>query len=354
MNGVAESHPNSSALRGLILGTAIGDSLCLPYEGMTAARSERRLGRLGLRHSLVAGRGMLSDDTEHTSMVARAFLTSRGDPAEFERAFARLLRNWFLCLPPGIGLGTARACLKLCVGANPSNSGVRSAGNGPAMRAGILGLLARSDDSLRDLVARCTRVTHTDPRAIEGAWIVAACAGIAGGTPHDERIAAIFDLVLPNIQCEELRTGLESAVGVGMGQHDARQVATLLGCTRGVSGYVCHTVPVAIAVWLQHPQDFRGAMQAVISLGGDTDTVGAIAGGLVGAGTGEEGIPGEWLDGLADWPISTAWLRALADATERGTAAPPLFWPAVPVRNILLLLIVLAHGFRRLIPERSI
>ena len=56
---------------GVLLGTAVGDAIGLPFEGLSPARVARRLSRGPLNHSLVFGRGMISDDTEHVCMVAR-------------------------------------------------------------------------------------------------------------------------------------------------------------------------------------------------------------------------------------------------------------------------------------------
>ncbi len=60
-----------SAITGAILGTAAGDALGLPYEGL---RPGERRGLLGEpdRHRLLVGRGMVSDDTEHACMTMQA------------------------------------------------------------------------------------------------------------------------------------------------------------------------------------------------------------------------------------------------------------------------------------------
>ncbi len=60
---------------GVLLGTAVGDAIGLPHEGLHPQRIAQRLERGPLRHALLLGRGMLSDDTEHASMVARATAT---------------------------------------------------------------------------------------------------------------------------------------------------------------------------------------------------------------------------------------------------------------------------------------
>ncbi len=142
-------HPH---LLGCILGTAVGDAIGLPREGVGRRRGERLFGSSPLEHRLILGRGLCSDDTEHTIMVAQALTATGGSPQAFARNFAWRLRWWFLRLPAGVGLGTLRACLKLWVGVKPHRSGVRSAGNGPAMRSALLGLAARNDQHLARLV----------------------------------------------------------------------------------------------------------------------------------------------------------------------------------------------------------
>lgn len=116
-----------------------------------------------------------------------------------------------------------------------------------------------------------------------------------------------------------------------------------------MTGYVHHTVPMCLYTWLRSPHDFRRVIGDVVALGGDADTTGAIAGALAGATVGAAGIPAEWL-AIADWPRSTGWIRALAAQVEVGGAPIRLWWPAVPLRNLAFLAVVLATAFRRLLP----
>jgi ADP-ribosyl-[dinitrogen reductase] hydrolase len=118
----------------------------------------------------------------------------------------------------------------------------------------------------------------------------------------------------------------------------------------GVSGYVNRTVPVALAAWLRQPGDMRAAVESVVVLGGDTDTTGAIAGALVGATVGSNGVPGEWLAGIAEWPRSVAWVRRLGERLDSGGPPVPLLWPALPVRNAVFAVVVVCHALRRLLP----
>lgn len=113
---------------------------------------------------------MVSDDTEHTCMVAQALIVSGGDIRLFSRSLAWRLRFWLLGLPAGIGLATLRALVKLWLGFPASRSGVFSAGNGPAMRAAIIGAaFGGRPERMRGLARTSTRLTHTDPKAERGA-----------------------------------------------------------------------------------------------------------------------------------------------------------------------------------------
>jgi ADP-ribosylglycohydrolase len=350
-----------SVLAGVLLGTAVADALGLPREGLCRERARRLFGPPPLRHRLVLGRGLVSDDTEHTCLVAQALLRRPGDAGAFARSLAWGLRWWLLRLPAGVGRATARSVLKLWAGFPPERSGVFSAGNGPAMRAALLGVCLRDEEALRAHVRASTRLTHTDPRAERGALLVALAArhGAARGPQEvdagaflaEARAAAEGDAELAGLLMrleEHLRRGATAA-----------EWADALGQRRGVSGYVYHTVPVALYGWLRWPGDFRRAVEEVIALGGDADTTGAITGALCGATAGTGRIPTEWLADLVDWPLSVRWMRALAgrlaeqypEVGEGQRRGPPrLFWPGLLPRNLLFLLVVLAHGFRRLLP----
>ena len=350
-------------IAGSLLGTAVADALGLPREGLSPERARRIFGD-DLQHALLFGHGMVSDDTEHTCLLAQALLSSRGDCDRFARAVAWKLRFWMLGLPAGVGLGTARAIAKLWMGFSPAKSGVYSAGNGPAMRAPILGVCHASDPEARRAFGRvAARITHSDERAFRAADLVAFAAGHAATRAPADIDAIAFLRAAEDAQPDadaELREILESMRAHIHRGASVREFAVALGQERGVSGYAYHSVPVAVYGWLTHPGDFRAAVSEVVRLGGDSDTTGAIVGGIIGAGVGLSGIPREWVEGLSEWPRSVAWMEVLADRLARRfptDAAPdltvsevPIAWPAILPRNLLFLAIVLGHGFRRLLP----
>jgi ADP-ribosylglycohydrolase len=339
---------------GCILGTAIGDAVGLCAEGMSRRRLTRFYPDLDGPHFLF-GRGMTSDDTEHTCMLAQALLVSGGDVNRFARRLAWRMRFWLLGLPAGIGRATLRAILKLWLGFPPDKSGVFSAGNGPSMRSALLGVCFGDDpQKLQDHVRASTRLTHTDPKAEHGALAVALAAHHAACGRVD-----------PGSFCRALRERLRTdaaefmtlveraAAGAEVGT-STEAFAESLGLTWGVSGYTYHTVPVALHAWMRHPQDFRAAVRAVVRCGGDTDSTGAITGAIVGAGVGQAGIPTDWLARLWEWPRSVAWMERLGrELSQAGGNPRPALWlnlPGLLVRNLAFFVLVLIHAARRLGP----
>ena len=81
---VATPVDSRDAIAGAILGCAVGDAVGLPYEGLSRRRGVRLLGTPD-RHRFVFGHGMVSDDTEHSCMVAQALCASPTDADEFAR-----------------------------------------------------------------------------------------------------------------------------------------------------------------------------------------------------------------------------------------------------------------------------
>jgi ADP-ribosyl-[dinitrogen reductase] hydrolase len=297
-------------------------------------------------------------------------LRSGGDRHRFRRSLAWRLRWWFLAGPAGIGKATLLACVKLWFGVPSHTSGVKSAGNGPAMRAAILfaaagcpqepdGLDCLYEPGFRPWIGDSTRLTHIDRQADDGAWVLWLTARLAGRTRdaiNHHHLCFWDPRMLPFQEDSDIGRNLLAIRPTFEANLSVAEFAAELKLTRGVTGYIAHTVPVAIYAFLRHPDDYRTAVESVIRLGGDTDTVAAITGALVGARVGKAGIPKEWLDRWADWPRSVAWMEKLAlklaDGKWRETPQPavPLAWWAVPFRNLLFFLVVLGHLFRRLLP----
>jgi ADP-ribosylglycohydrolase len=294
-------------------------------------------------------------------MVMQSLLGSRGDLDLFKRDLARRLKFWLLGIPAGVGLATLKSIFKLIVGFSPDNSGIYSAGNGPAMRSAIFGLYAGKDvTKLKTLVRISTHVTHTDPKAEDGALAIALAAQYAARRAVEQfEMQEFFTVLRDNLLNIDLLEML-AAVEMGLGQNlSSVQMADSFGFEKGVSGYIVHTVPMAIFCWLKNINNFRNAIEDVILLGGDTDTMGAIVGALAGATLGANQIPKEWQSGIKDFPFSVNMMRKLSmqlstqvienSTIINGDLLSLYFLSRIP-RNIFFTIVILLHGLRRLFP----
>lgn len=342
---------------GCILGTAVGDALGLPYEGLSPERATCLFPKRDSYH-FILGRGMVSDDTEHTCFVAEALLSAKGDPDRFEKHLARSFRHWLIGLPAGVGLATLKSIIRLWLGFSPARSGVFSAGNGPSMRSALLGVVyGNRPDVLRKFVMRAIRITHSDPKAYYGALTV-ALAAYRGTCARHTSPADFVGLVAESLSGEaadEFIDLIQRAARSAEKHESLSEFTESIGCSGGISGYTYHSIPCVIQTWLRFQRDYRSAVLEMISAGGDTDTTAAIVGAIVGACVGKAGIPEPWLSGLIEWPRTMRWMEDLGDALakglDNGQGIPPrVFFPGILLRNVALALIVLFHGFRRLMP----
>ena len=356
----AMNAPRQQAITGCLLGTAVGDALGLACEGLSRRRQRKMLPQL-LGYKFLFGKGMTSDDNEHTCMLAQALIRTAGvQPDALEKAFAAnlawRLRFWLLGLPAGIGLATLRSILKLWMGFPATRSGVFSAGNGPAMRVALIGVCYGDDsEKLRTLVRAATRVSHTDPKAEYGALAVTLAAHFAARNA-DVKPAEYLACMQQHIDDAEFIALVRNVTDSVTRGESAETFADSIGCSTGVSGYMYHTIPCVLHVWLTHQSDYRAAVTTMIRLGGDADTTATIIGGIVGARVGKAGIPQEWLRDLCEWPRTVAWMEALGErlaacittgADTRGLWVNPL---KLLLRNIIFMIVVLLHGFRRMLP----
>jgi ADP-ribosylglycohydrolase len=205
------------------------------------------------------------------------------------------------------------------------------------MRAPIIGVYWADDPVRREAhVLASTHMTHRHPLADDGALLVAHAA--AG--------ARSLVTLIASCRTQEFRSMLQRLEQPLERGDSVMQVASTLGLGQGVTGFILHTVPIALYAWLRHPDDFRRAVEDAIACGGDTDTTAAIVGALAGASLGADAIPHDWLAGIWEWPRSVRWLRRLAQS-DRPLG---LFVPGLLIRAVVQMAIVLGHGFRRLAP----
>lgn len=311
-------------IHGLLLGVAIGDALGLPRENLCRRLGLKMFGRGPLRYQLSRGRGFYSDDTQLMLLTAQALLKSRGDGKAFRRIFQKRLSWYLLSVPVGAGRATLLSAAKCWLMRLRLPSGVNSAGNGAATRALINALAIHgTGHRLSRWVDSSTKLTHTHPLASDGCQVLAALADY-GATcnpkkfDHQVALAVAIDASsMAEIQhkLRELQSFLEQ-------RRSPRAVARHFGWNRQVSGFIVPTTIMAAYCWLRYPSDFRRAVESAVLLGGDTDSVAAIVGGLVGAHVGARCLPAELVNGISGISHGPAWIEELAERLSHWPHGP--------------------------------
>jgi poly(ADP-ribose) glycohydrolase ARH3 len=179
-----------------------------------------------------------------------------------------------------------------------------SYGNGAAMRVAPVGLLFRDvPDRLQEQARLSALPTHQHPLGIEGAQLLAHAVALSSSSGTVERVAFLSALAA-GCSSEAFRTRLERAINL-----PALEDLALLG--NGIQAL--ESVVTAIAAFAHTPGSYADTIANVILLGGDTDTLAAMAGAVSGAFLGWQAIPPHLLDLLEDTDKGRSYLTELAD-----------------------------------------
>lgn len=303
---------------GCVLGGAVGDALGAPFEGLWS-RSIPPAAELLADYAEFEGfpRGQYTDDTQLTVATLQSIVRTGGvNPADIARSIARLWRSQVVVGPGG---ACTAAADRLLAGGHWSECGeqVGQAGNGTAMRTAALGLffLPRSGE-LAEAVADVSLITHRDGRSVAGGVAVAAAARLLAAQPDvtaDALCGTVAGAMEPfHPQFAGLVAGLPAQLA-GNPADVLDYVAWSGGPEREfdeviITPYVVPTVLASLWAITRFPGSWCDAVAAVIGLGGDVDTLGAIVGGLMGARLGLGAIP----DHLTRGVLHTNRLRVLA------------------------------------------
>jgi ADP-ribosylglycohydrolase len=291
-------------------GLAIGDALGMPTQLLSRQQITQRWGPLldGFEpappwHPIAAGMpaGAVTDDTEQAVLLGRLLLSGPLDPRELAAALVAWERDMAgrgsLDL---LGPSTRRAIDAVLGGTPPEEAGVHGDTNGAAMRVTPVGIKAALDDprALVDAVQAASLVTHNTSVALAGAAAVAAAvsAGVSGGGS----VAAATDAAVGAARmgaerghwvagadvAERIRwaTGLIAGLPI---QEAAEVIYSLVGTSLATQ----ESVPAAFAVLSAVPGDPWRACLLAASLGGDSDTIAAMAGAIGGAVHGLAAFP---------------------------------------------------------------
>jgi poly(ADP-ribose) glycohydrolase ARH3 len=279
-----------SKFLGCLIGTAIGDALGARWEGRGMSRSEDIVSLAEKLEQLI-----YTDDTHMTIGIAESLMESKGFNGE--HMAQTFIKNYDAEPWRGYGPGPPRIFGMIKSGEawdSAANGLYRggSFGNGSAMRVAPVGLLySRNLEKLREIAYRSSSITHSHELGREGAAIQACAVALALNTPADEDIdRAVFLSSLQNFIRDRLYKEKIAQMRELLDERDKEKVVAVLG--NGIEAP--RSVPTAIYCFLSQPQSYKDTVIYAISLGGDTDTIAAMAGAISGAYLGIEAIPSKW------------------------------------------------------------
>ncbi|MCF6439876.1 ADP-ribosylglycohydrolase family protein [Pseudoalteromonas luteoviolacea] len=261
---------------GCFKGLAIGDALAASYEG---GPIERLLWRFLGRTK--TGQRRYTDDTQMSIDIVQSFLTCKHvDQTHLAQTFANSYR-W----SRGYGPSAANLLKGIKNGGsweqlNRKKFAEGSMGNGAAMRAPIVALCSLScDDGLVDYVSKSAEITHAHPQAIEGAQLIAHATRLALiGVENVGILQTLCASAVTPIYKLKLSKCLEFVV------NGKAQPAQVIKAELGNGMLASESCITALYfAFMYRRLAFSEMLQAICDLGGDADTIAAMAGAIWGA-----------------------------------------------------------------------
>ena len=338
--------PRFSRAYGALAGLALGDALGMPTQAMSPQQIQTVYGHVT---GLVDGdksqpyapgmaAGSVTDDTEQALLIASLLLKGHGsglnlDASEFSHALLAwedsMIERGSLDL---LGPSTKAALERVRAGENPLRVGGEGTTNGAAMRVTPIGIAASTSDRqlFADAVWSSCQVTHATRQGFQSAALVAAAVSLgidAGAADVTDLLwkAVAFVRSLPERGAWSPEPDVVAAThrALKLAAQPASSLEWLAGQI-GTAVASAQAIPMAFALLARDPSP-RALLQAA-NLGGDTDTIGAIAGAILGASLGVEVFDAYGLAQVEqvsqlDLPSVATDLLALRDR-EGGGAAP--------------------------------
>ena len=299
---------------GCIVGLAVGDALGYPAEFRKRAQILREIGPDGICDfiALTDPRftrpfffgpghppGTFTDDTQMTIAVAEALLHCGDcDLDELMNEMARRFVVWSRSSENNRAPGATcmEGCENLASGVPWRQAGIAdSKGCGSAMRVAPIGLIYEDLDKIAEVARALSLLTHGHDAALEGAAAAACMVALARQdaspdeiyseidrrcSPNSSDFAAVWRRLPEFVRHPPEEVLVEGALGEGWVAEEA--VASALYC------------------YWRHPVDYVKAVLTAVNTDGDSDSIAAITGSVLGAKLGIESIPEDWRKRVED------------------------------------------------------
>ena len=314
--------PRFSHAHGALAGLALGDALGMPTQAMSPEQIRAVYGHIT---GLVDGdasqpyapgmpAGSVTDDTEQALLIASLLVRGRGSSSgrvalnavEFAHALLAwedsMIERGSLDL---LGPSTKAALERVRAGEDPLTVGGAGTTNGAAMRVTPIGIAVSTEDpeAFAEAVWSSCRVTHATRQGFQSAALVAAAVSMGIDTvrsPSPDLRSLLWKAVtyvdsLPERGAWTPDPDVVAATRRAM-QLAVNPASSSLECLVeqvGTSVASAQAIPMAFALLARDPSP--QALLDAANIGGDTDTIGAIAGAILGAALGVQVLPADSL-----------------------------------------------------------
>jgi poly(ADP-ribose) glycohydrolase ARH3 len=289
--------------QGALLGTFTGDALGMPFEGMShdRIRSSNKGPLRDMKGSLQRFRkaGSYTDDTEMMIGIAEGLIEAKGlDCSVIGSRFAENFSIW-----RNYGPGTMKVLRRLKKGgkwdepAKTLFNGEGSFGNGAPMRIAPIGCFFYDQpEKLRAAAVDCSRITHAHPLGIEGGVLQAMAVAMAVGTDPKDGIGpeGFVGVLIEAAEQDEYKEALVKVRKLLKKEPTPNEVVEVLG--NDIRAFT--SMPAALYSFLSNWESLEESIVYAVNLGGDTDTIGAMAGAIAGGLHGVDSIPRRWFTEL--------------------------------------------------------
>ncbi len=286
-------------LFGGIFGLIVGDALGFPFEGLSREYfKEKPVTDMVKPPWFEYPLGTWSDDTSLTLCTIDSLC--RGyDLNDIANNFCKwLVKGYWSPLGFAIGIGrtTFLAIRRLLLGYSPRESGLKSEfsnGNGSLMRILPIAFYFhnKSEDELIHRTHEVSAITHAHPRTLIacGFYVIMVRYLLNDLEPYEAYLKAC-NFVKEYYRREPFTYELKYYSRLIEGKIQNIPEDQIYS-----TGYVVHTLEASIWCFL-NSKSYKDAVLRAVNLGGDTDTIAAVTGGLAGTYYGYSNIPDRWLE----------------------------------------------------------
>jgi len=278
---------------GCFLGLATGDAFGAPYEG---GIFERLLWKLIGKTK--DGRIRYTDDTQMSIDLARSFLHNKQiNQKHLAYAFAKSY-HW----SRGYGPSTAWLLRKISKGANWQDVNRAkfkdgSFGNGAAMRAPIVAMCFSEDkETINKNVIKASEITHAHPLAMEGTKLIAF---VTHAALHDWDTESIMKKLPSWCESDKYKAKVAFCIKSINSTNNVSNKELKNNLGNGIAALQSCVTAIYYALNFRY-QTFDLMLTQIYKLGGDTDTIAAMAGAIWGAFNGSDAIDSDKIKTLED------------------------------------------------------